>query len=88
MAGNAMPMPPMAGMLGAVAGSWFSNRKLRPFLAKLNQADLNVLREMLHAGKITPVIDRTCSLSDAAAAIRYLETGRARGKVVVTMEET
>jgi NADPH:quinone reductase-like Zn-dependent oxidoreductase len=77
---------PMADMLQAVVGSWFSSRKLRPFLAQLNQSDLIVLQELLQSGKVTPVIDRTYLLSDAPAAIRYLETGHARGKVVVTVE--
>ena len=53
------------------------------FLAHQTKKDLAVLRELLETGKITPVIDRTYPLSDAAAAIRYLEQGHARGKVVV-----
>ena len=55
------------------------------FLARPNQADLAVLRELLQAGKITPVVDRTYPLAEAAEAIRYLETGHARGKVVITV---
>lgn len=75
---------PMAGMVQAVAGSWFSRQKLRPFMARLNQADLLALGELLAAGKITPVIDRSYPLREVPAAIAYLETGRARGKVVIT----
>jgi len=55
------------------------------FLARLNKADLAVLREFLEAGKVTPVIDRTYSLGEAARAIGYLEEGHARGKVAITM---
>jgi NADPH:quinone reductase-like Zn-dependent oxidoreductase len=55
------------------------------FLAHQNKADLAVLRELLAAGKVTPVIDRTYPLSEVAEAIRYLEQGHARGKVVITM---
>jgi len=55
------------------------------FLARQTKKDLAVLRELLETRKITPVIDRTYPLSDAAAAIRYLEQGHARGKVVVTV---
>jgi NADPH:quinone reductase-like Zn-dependent oxidoreductase len=44
-----------------------------------------VLRDLLVAGKVTPVIDRSYSLSEAPEAIRYLEQGHARGKVVITM---
>jgi NADPH:quinone reductase-like Zn-dependent oxidoreductase len=56
-----------------------------PFLAKNSKEDLIVLRELIEAGKVTPVIDRTYPLSEAAEAIRYLETGHARGKVVITV---
>lgn len=78
---------PMAGMFKAVAGSWFSRRKLRPFMASLNKADLLVVQELLQAGKVTPVIDRTYPLREVPAAIRYLEEGHARGKIVITMTE-
>lgn len=78
---------PTADMIKASASSTFSRQKLRPVMARLNQPDLVVLAKMLQAGKVTPVIDRTYPLRDAPAAIRYLETGRARGKVVITLEE-
>ena len=55
------------------------------FLAKQNKEDLAVLGELIDAGKVTPVIDRTYPLSEAAEAMRYLEQGHAKGKVVVTM---
>jgi len=55
------------------------------FLAHQTKEDLAVLRELLETGKITPVIDRAYPLSDAAAAISYLEQGHARGKIVITM---
>jgi NADPH:quinone reductase-like Zn-dependent oxidoreductase len=55
------------------------------FLAHQNKADLAILRELLEAGKITPVIDRTYPLSETAEAIGYLEHGHARGKVVITL---
>lgn len=47
---------------------------------------LKVLSGLMQAGKLTPVIDRRYSLSETAAAIRYLEAGHARGKVVITMQ--
>jgi NADPH:quinone reductase-like Zn-dependent oxidoreductase len=53
--------------------------------AKSNQADLTVIQNLMTAGRVTPVIDRRYSLSEVPAAIRYLEEGHARGKVVVTM---
>jgi NADPH:quinone reductase-like Zn-dependent oxidoreductase len=55
------------------------------FLAQQNKADLTVLGELIGSGKVTPVIDRTYPLAEAADAVRYLEEGHARGKVVVTM---
>jgi NADPH:quinone reductase-like Zn-dependent oxidoreductase len=51
-----------------------------------NKADLLCLQELLETGKVVPVIDRCYSFSETAEAIRYLETGRARGKVVIGME--
>jgi NADPH:quinone reductase-like Zn-dependent oxidoreductase len=52
------------------------------FLAQQNTADLAVLSELLQAGKVTPVLGRTCALNETAEAIRYLEQGHAKGKVV------
>ena len=54
--------------------------------AKGNKKDLLFIRELLEAGKVVPVIDRTYPLSDVPEAIRYLEAGHARGKVVITVE--
>ncbi len=53
--------------------------------AKGNKKDLIIIKELLEAGKIVPVIDRRYPLSETAEAIRYLETGHTRGKVVITM---
>jgi NADPH:quinone reductase-like Zn-dependent oxidoreductase len=55
------------------------------FMAKLTREDLVILQGLLEAGKIKPVIDRTYSLSETAEAIRYLELGHARGKVVISV---
>ncbi len=54
--------------------------------AKANKKDLLILKELLETGKMMPVIDRTYSLNETAEAIRYLETGHARGKVVISVE--
>ncbi len=54
--------------------------------AKANKKDLLVLKELLETGKVIPVIDRTYPLNETAEAIRYLETGRARGKVIITVK--
>jgi NADPH:quinone reductase-like Zn-dependent oxidoreductase len=54
-------------------------------VAKPNQNDLVIMKELLEAGKVKPVIDRTYPLSEVASAIRYLEEGHAQGKVVITV---
>ena len=64
----------------------FTSQKFGMILADLNKDDLATLAGLMEAGKVTPVIDRTYKLSEAAEALRYLETGHARGKVVVTVE--
>jgi NADPH:quinone reductase-like Zn-dependent oxidoreductase len=78
---------PMPGMLQAIVLSRFVRQKLLPFLAHLSKDDLIVLRELLEVGKVAPVIDRSYPLSEVPEAIRYLEEGHARGKVVITMEQ-
>ena len=69
-------------------GPWISmtgNQKIGNMMAKPNQNDLVWMKEMMEAGKVKPVIDRHYSLSEVAQAIRYLEEGHARGKVVITV---
>jgi NADPH:quinone reductase-like Zn-dependent oxidoreductase len=51
-----------------------------------NQKDLITIKELLEAGKVVPVIDRRYPLSEVPEAIRYLEEGHARGKVVITVD--
>jgi NADPH:quinone reductase-like Zn-dependent oxidoreductase len=58
------------------------------FIAKLNPQDLSVMRELMQAGKVTPVIDRRYSLSEVPAAIAYLQAGHARGKAVINLESS
>jgi len=55
-------------------------------MCKPNRKDLIFMKELLEAGKVTPVIDRRFPLRDVADAIRYLEAGHAKGKVVITLE--
>jgi len=55
-------------------------------MPKMIQKDLVHLMKLCDAGKLVPVIDRRYPLSEVAEAIRYLEEGRARGKVVITVE--
>jgi NADPH:quinone reductase-like Zn-dependent oxidoreductase len=76
---------PLGRIIEAAALSPFVSQKLGSFEAKSNQDDLRFLTELSESGQITPVIDRTYPLCETADAIRYLETGRARGKVVITL---
>jgi NADPH:quinone reductase-like Zn-dependent oxidoreductase len=62
------------------------DKKFVFFIAKSNPEDLVTLKELMEAGKIVPVIDRRYPLSETAQAIRYLEEGHARGKIVITMD--
>ncbi|MGH8868947.1 MAG: NAD(P)-dependent alcohol dehydrogenase [Actinomycetes bacterium] len=65
--------------------SLFVRQKLGTFVCSENHEDLLVLTELIESGKVTPAIDRTYGLKEAAEAIRYLEEGRARGKVVIAV---
>ena len=65
--------------------SLFTEQKLLGLISKERQQDLLTLRDLIEAGKLTPVIDRTYPLRNAPQAIRYLEQGLARGKVVLTV---
>ncbi len=76
---------PIARMLAAQQLSRFGSQKLTGMLTDMNREDLVFLKELIEAGKITPVIDRRYPLSEVPDAIRYLETMRARGKVVITV---
>ncbi len=71
--------------LRALLLSRFVGQKLGTFISSENHEDMLVLKELIEAGKIAPVIDRTYPLTEAPQAIRYLEQGHARGKVVITV---
>src|SRR3989454_4186063 len=71
-------------------GPWISmtgTKKMGNLMAKPNTKDLGFVKELLEAGKVIPVIDRRYPLSETAEALRYLEAGRARGKVVITVDQ-
>ena len=68
----------------ALVLSRFVGQKLGTFISTENHEDMIVLKELIESGKVTPVIDRTYPLSEVPEAIRYLEEGNARGKVVIT----
>ena len=89
-------------MIGGPAGRWIAPLDtvirafmLKPFvkqemgfmMSKVKRDDLMFLRELMAAGKLTPVIDKTYPLTETRDAVAYVETGRARGKVVITVGE-
>ena len=76
---------PMWGPVKALILSPFVSQDYSMIFADIDRKDLSLLKGLLETGKITPVIDRTYPLNETAAAIRYLEAGHARGKVVVTV---
>jgi NADPH:quinone reductase-like Zn-dependent oxidoreductase len=85
MAGGSIAQIFQAMLLGQVM-SEKGGRKMGGLTARINQKDMALLKELLEAGKVIPVIDRRYPLSEAAEALRYLGEGHARGKVVITVE--
>jgi NADPH:quinone reductase-like Zn-dependent oxidoreductase len=77
---------PLAGPIKTMLLSPFVHQKFVMLLADVTRQDLTALIDLIRAGKVTPVIDRTYPLSEAPAALRYLEEGHARGKVVISMD--
>ena len=74
------------GELNAYVGSRFVSQKFIAYIAQFNKQDMTFLADLMQSGKMTPVIDRTYKLNQTADALRYLEQGHARGKVVINLE--
>jgi NADPH:quinone reductase-like Zn-dependent oxidoreductase len=66
--------------------SWFVDQDMGMFISHHSGEDLATLAGLMHESKVVPVVDRTYPFAETAEAMRYLETGRARGKIVVVME--
>ena len=77
---------PLAGMVGLHVLSLLGSRKLTGLFARMNSQDLKIIAEFIASGKVRSVIDRRYSLAEVPEAIRYLEEGHARGKVVIRVE--
>ncbi|MEJ2256878.1 MAG: NAD(P)-dependent alcohol dehydrogenase [Woeseiaceae bacterium] len=77
---------PLIRPLAATALQPFVAQNFAVFLARMKRDDLLVLADMMASGKITPVIDRQYALAEVPEAIRYSETGRARGKIIIRMD--
>src|SRR5207253_10423855 len=76
----------LLGELNVYLRSLFTRQKFIAYIAQFNKADMSILADLMRSGKVTPVIDRTFKFSETADALRYLETGHARGKVVVAVQ--
>ena len=72
------------GVIRAPLLSLFVRQRLRGVTAKVNQERLRALSDLIEAGAVTPIVDRTYSLAEAADAVRYLAEGHPGGKVVIT----
>ena len=75
------------GMLFGSRLSENGGRQMGSVMAKINQKDMVILKEMLEAGKVVPVIDKSFPFSQTAEAMRYLGEGHACGKIVISMDE-
>ncbi len=78
---------PLWGSIKAALFSLFVSQEFKFMLADETHEDLDALRGMMQSGKLTPVIDRSYPLADTAAAIAYIEEGRARGKVIISVAQ-
>ena len=76
-----------AMLLGPVISMTGSQKMGSMGVAKPNQKDLGFMKELLEAGKVVPVIERRYPLRETAEALRYLEKGHAKGKVVITVDQ-
>lgn len=84
-AGSGRWITPLPRIARAMILSRFVGQTISKFFANITADDLLVLRELVEAGKLTAVVDRTYPLAEAAEALRYSETGHARAKIVITV---
>jgi NADPH:quinone reductase-like Zn-dependent oxidoreductase len=84
-AGRGQWIGPVVRPLRAILMSRFVRQRLTTFIAKPNRPDLIALTELIGEGKIAPVVDRVYPLSETADAMRYLQTGHARGKIIIAV---
>ena len=77
---------PFGRVIHTLILSPFINQKMGMMMADANHNDLTILADMMQTGKLKPVIDRTYKLDQVPDAIRYVEAGHARGKVIITVE--
>jgi NADPH:quinone reductase-like Zn-dependent oxidoreductase len=76
----------VAGIFGASLRSRFVNQKFERYTTKFNKTDLAFLRQLMAEGKVTPVVEKTYPVSETAEAVRYLQQGHVRGKIVINLD--
>jgi NADPH:quinone reductase-like Zn-dependent oxidoreductase len=87
--GSGMHEETLSRVVGVFAASFrskFVREKFVTFGVSFNTRDLGILRDLTESGKVVPAVSKTYSLSETAAAYKYLATGHARGKIVITVE--
>jgi NADPH:quinone reductase-like Zn-dependent oxidoreductase len=83
--GGGRILGPVSQLARALVLARLVRQQVKPLMAQVRKADLMLLKQLVEDGKVTPVIDRSYPLRDTAEAVRYLEGGHARGKVVITV---
>jgi NADPH:quinone reductase-like Zn-dependent oxidoreductase len=78
---------PLTPVLAAAMTSLFVDQELGMMVARLRQESLAALAELMEDGKVRPVLDRRYELAEVPEAIRYSDTGRARGKIIITLAD-
>ena len=76
----------VVGVFTAWFRSKFAREKFVSFGVRFDTKDLGILRDLAESGKAVPAVTKTYSLTETAAAYKYLQTGHARGKIVITVE--
>jgi NADPH:quinone reductase-like Zn-dependent oxidoreductase len=77
---------PLPQVLKVLVSGRFVSQRVVLFVASINPGDLTVMKDLIEAGRVTPVIDRSYELSEVVAAVRHAKEGHALGKVVITVE--
>lgn len=75
----------LALLLQNAVRSRFVSQKMPGLLAKINRDDLTILADLVQRGTVIPIVDRTYSLHETAEAVRHVESGHVRGKVVIAV---
>ena len=79
---------PLVRPIGAKLIAPFVDQEFSMIMATLAKSDMEALAELMNSGQLTPVLDKRFKLSETADAITYSETGRARGKIIIEVDQT